>query len=98
MNETHDTSEAAGDEGELDPREAAALLAQTKRRARNKFNPNPPLMSLLRAIVVLGAYGTVWWADPKESLAVVFMAQTPGPIRWHYRYVVNALVEQAIVD
>jgi len=45
-----------------------------------------------------GAYGTSWWADPKEQLAVVFMAQTPGPIRWHYRYVVNALVEQAIVD
>ncbi len=45
-----------------------------------------------------GAYGTSWWADPKESLAVVFMAQTPGPIRWHYRYLVNALVEQAIVD
>ena len=45
-----------------------------------------------------GAYGTSWWADPKENLAVVFMAQTPGPIRWHYRYVLNALVEQAIVD
>jgi CubicO group peptidase (beta-lactamase class C family) len=45
-----------------------------------------------------GAYGTSWWADPKESLVVVFMAQTPGPIRWHYRYVINALVEQAIVD
>ena len=34
----------------------------------------------------------------EEGLAVVFMAQTPGPIRWHYRYVINALVEQAIVD
>jgi CubicO group peptidase (beta-lactamase class C family) len=45
-----------------------------------------------------GAYGTSWWADPKEQLAVVFMAQTPGPIRWHYRYVINALVNQAIVD
>ena len=45
-----------------------------------------------------GAYGTNWWADPKEQLAVVFMAQTPGPIRWHYRYVINALVNQAIVD
>jgi hypothetical protein len=22
----------------------------------------------------------------------------PGPMRWHYRYVINALVEQAIVD
>ena len=45
-----------------------------------------------------GAYGTNWWADPKEQLVVVFMAQTPGPIRWHYRYVVNAIVNQAIVD
>jgi len=45
-----------------------------------------------------GASGTNWWADPKEELAVVFMAYTPGPIRWHYRQVINALVYQAIVD
>ena len=42
--------------------------------------------------------GTNWWADPKEELAVVFMAHSPGPIRWHYRQVINALVYQAIVD
>jgi CubicO group peptidase (beta-lactamase class C family) len=45
-----------------------------------------------------GAYGTTWWADPKEQLAVVFMAQTPGPIRWHYRHLISALVNQAIID
>jgi CubicO group peptidase (beta-lactamase class C family) len=45
-----------------------------------------------------GASGTNWWADPKEELAVVFMAHSPGPIRWHYRQLVNALVYQAIVD
>ena len=45
-----------------------------------------------------GAYGTNWFADPQEQLAVVFMAQTPGPIRWHYRYLVNTLVNQAIID
>jgi CubicO group peptidase (beta-lactamase class C family) len=45
-----------------------------------------------------GASGTNWWADPKEEMAVVFMAHTPGPIRWHYRQVINALVYQAIVD
>jgi CubicO group peptidase (beta-lactamase class C family) len=45
-----------------------------------------------------GASGTNWWADPKEELAVVFMAHTPGAIRVHYRQVINALVEQAIVD
>jgi len=43
-----------------------------------------------------GAYGTNWWADPKEQLVVVFMAQTPGPARWHYRYLVNTLVNAAI--
>jgi len=45
-----------------------------------------------------GASGTNWWADPKEQLAVVFMAHSPGPIRWHYRQVINALLYQAIVD
>jgi len=45
-----------------------------------------------------GASGTNWWADPKEDLVVVFMAYSPGPIRWHYRQVINALVYQALVD
>ena len=43
-----------------------------------------------------GAYGTNWWADPKEELAVVFMAHSPGPTRWHYRQLINALVLQAL--
>ena len=43
-----------------------------------------------------GAYGTNWWADPKEELAVVFMAHSPGPIRWHYRQLINTLVLQAL--
>ncbi|HEY6258740.1 MAG TPA: serine hydrolase domain-containing protein [Xanthobacteraceae bacterium] len=45
-----------------------------------------------------GASGTNWWADPHEQLAVVWMAQSPGPIRWKYRQMINALVYQAIVD
>ena len=45
-----------------------------------------------------GAYGTHWWADPQEQLAVVFMAQTPGLQRRRYRQIVNALVYQAIID
>ena len=44
-----------------------------------------------------GASGTNWWVDPQEDLTVVFMAHTPGAMRWHYRQVVNALVYQAIV-
>ena len=45
-----------------------------------------------------GDHGTNWIADPKEQLVVVFMAHTAGPIRWHCQYVVNAIVNQAIVD
>jgi CubicO group peptidase (beta-lactamase class C family) len=45
-----------------------------------------------------GAQGTTFWVDPQEQLAVVFMANTPGPIRRHYRQVIKTLVLQAIVD
>jgi CubicO group peptidase (beta-lactamase class C family) len=45
-----------------------------------------------------GASGTTWWVDPREDLAVVFMTAAPGPIRWHYREVINALVYAALGD
>lgn len=45
-----------------------------------------------------GANGTFFWVDPKEELAVVFMAATPGATRLHYRQVMTSLVLQAIVD
>jgi CubicO group peptidase (beta-lactamase class C family) len=45
-----------------------------------------------------GATGTNWWADPREELAVVWMAYSPGPLRWTYRALINALVYQAIID
>jgi CubicO group peptidase (beta-lactamase class C family) len=45
-----------------------------------------------------GASGTDWWVDPKEELAVVYLSAAPGPLRWHYRQLINALVYQAIVE
>jgi len=45
-----------------------------------------------------GASGTDWWADPKEELVVVYLSAAPGPIRWHYRQTINALVYQVIVE
>jgi len=45
-----------------------------------------------------GAYGTLWWADPTEDLAVVFMAQVPGEQRRRYRPIINALVYQALLE
>jgi CubicO group peptidase (beta-lactamase class C family) len=43
-----------------------------------------------------GAGGTFFWIDPKEQLAVVYMAQTPGAIRPVYRRLMKQLVAQAI--
>ena len=45
-----------------------------------------------------GASGTDWWVDPREELAVVYLSAAPGPIRWHYRQKINAMVYQAIVE
>jgi CubicO group peptidase (beta-lactamase class C family) len=45
-----------------------------------------------------GAFGTYFWVDPKEQLAVVYMAATPGDIRTYYRTLVRNLVLQSIVD
>jgi CubicO group peptidase (beta-lactamase class C family) len=45
-----------------------------------------------------GAAGTDWWVDPKEELAVVYLSAAPGPLRWHYRQKINAMVYQAIIE
>ena len=45
-----------------------------------------------------GAFGTVFWVDPQEQLAVVFMAQAPGLRLRHNHRLVNSLVYQAITE
>jgi hypothetical protein len=59
MNPTPDTT-TAGNGGNFDPREAAALLDQTRRQARRQFEPAQPWLLAIRAILVLAALGTVW--------------------------------------
>jgi CubicO group peptidase (beta-lactamase class C family) len=44
-----------------------------------------------------GAFGTMFWVDPKEELAVVYMAHTPGDPRLYYRALMKSLVMQAII-
>ena len=58
MNPTPDT--AAGNGGNLDPRQAAALLDQTTRQARRQFQPSPPWLLATRAVMVLAALGAIW--------------------------------------
>jgi hypothetical protein len=44
----------------FDPREAADLLDSIERDARRRFDPRPPLVGLISAVVVLAIYGTLW--------------------------------------
>jgi hypothetical protein len=62
MQGTHDIDEATtADDGDgLDPREAARLLAQTRRDARRQFDLRPPLLSGVMAAVVLVGYAALW--------------------------------------
>ena len=57
-----------------------------------------PLLGAVGDFSWPGASGTNWWVDPQNHLAVVFMAHTPGPARWHYRYLINTLVYAAMDD
>jgi hypothetical protein len=56
------TGDAApsGDDGELDPRTAALLLAHTQRRARRALDFRSPRLSLLAAAAALAAFGAIW--------------------------------------
>jgi CubicO group peptidase (beta-lactamase class C family) len=45
-----------------------------------------------------GAYGTLFWVDPKERLVVVFMLAARGTTVSRYRQLIRTLVMQAIVD
>lgn len=43
-----------------------------------------------------GTAGTTFWIDPREDLAVVFMAQAPGEMRLRLRRLVRQLIYQAL--
>jgi hypothetical protein len=62
MSEMADASQAASADngGGLDPQQAAALVGQTQQQARREFEATPPWLSLIRAVVVLAAYGAIW--------------------------------------
>jgi CubicO group peptidase (beta-lactamase class C family) len=45
-----------------------------------------------------GYAGTLFWVDPKEQLAAVFMVQSAGALRVYHRTLFRQLVYQAIAD
>jgi hypothetical protein len=59
MNPTPDTT-AAGNGGNFDPQQAAALLDQTTQQARRQLEPAQPWLLAIRAVMVLAVCGAVW--------------------------------------
>jgi hypothetical protein len=59
MNPTPDAP-TAGNGGNFDPRQAAALLDQTTQQARRKLEPSPPWLLATRGVLVLAALGAIW--------------------------------------
>jgi hypothetical protein len=61
MNHTSDTTTTtAGSGGNFGPQQAAVLLDQTTQQARRRFEPYPPWLLVIRAVMVLAACGAVW--------------------------------------
>jgi hypothetical protein len=60
MNPTPDTTASAGNGGNFDPQQAAALLDQTTQQARRKLAPSPSWLLAIRGVAVLAALGAVW--------------------------------------
>jgi hypothetical protein len=57
------TGNGAGDQNggaTLAPQEAASILGDASAAAQRRFEQNPPLLHLLRAVVVLVAFGGLW--------------------------------------
>ncbi len=60
MNDTPDSTTAAGNGGNFDPRQAAALLDQTTQKTRRKLAPAQPWLLTIRAVMVLAVLGACW--------------------------------------
>jgi hypothetical protein len=56
----NDTTTTAGNGGNFDPRQAAALLDQTTQQARRRVEPYPPWLLAIRAVIALVIYGAIW--------------------------------------
>ncbi len=60
MNPVPDTATSAGDGGNFDPEQAAALLDRTTKQARRGLAPSPPWLLATRAVAVLAVCGAAW--------------------------------------
>jgi hypothetical protein len=82
------TSATTGDGDELDPTEAAAILAQATRQAKLEFDLTPPWRLVAMAFVALLAFGAIWlsvrgqrpYGGPSACALVITYALVAGLI------------------
>jgi hypothetical protein len=80
MNPTPDTT-TAGNGGDFDPQQAAALLGQTTQQARRQLEPYPPWLLVIRGFGALVVYGGIWLSVlGQHPYAHPTVAAVPGAI------------------
>ena len=57
-----------------------------------------PLPGSVGSFYWTGAYGTTFYVDPKQQLAIIMMIQVPGPANAFYRRAVRYLAYQALIS
>jgi hypothetical protein len=60
MNHAPHSAATAGNGGNFDPQQAAALLDHTTQQARRQLAPSPPWLLATRAVAVLAVCGAAW--------------------------------------
>jgi hypothetical protein len=94
MNPTSDAAAAAGNGGNFDPRQAAALLDETTQQARRQLEPYPPWLLAIRGLGALVVYGGIWLSvRGQHPYAYPTVAAVPGAIAFG---VANAIATFAV--
>jgi hypothetical protein len=97
MSHASDTT-AAENGGNFDPQQAADLLDQATRQARQSFTPLTPLLWVFRAVVALVAFGGYWlsvrgrdpYSAPNGWLLVVIFVLVAINIGWSTAVIMRA--------
>jgi hypothetical protein len=93
MNPTPDTT-TAGNGGDFDPQQAAALLGQTTQQARRQLEPYPRWLLVIRGFGALVVYGGIWLSVlGQHPYAHPTVAAVPGAIAFG---IVNTLATFAV--
>ncbi len=95
MNGSHDipsTSPVGDDDDRFDPSDAADLLVSTRRKARRGFEQTTPLLYLVGAFVLLGAYGMLWLSVRHQD---PYVGPSLAVIGWVYGIVAVSVVVSA---